>query len=126
MLFVAIQIQAAITPEALALDPDEGFRRAVLIPLAQIQPPPSQSYFILVDSIDEAVFASTKPPGPISHGGSKTIGDILANNHHLFPSWLLLFVTARRQNKHIAKAFSSYKRITIDDLRKSQVIFYYL
>ncbi|BES94896.1 ankyrin repeat domain 50 [Nesidiocoris tenuis] len=116
------EIQASISPDALAIDPDEGFRRAVIIPLAQIQPPPSLSYFILVDSIDEVVFASTKPPGPISHGGSKTIGDLLANNHHLLPSWLLLFITARRQNKHIAKAFSSYKRITIDDLRKSQVV----
>lgn len=117
-----IQIQAVLSPEALHQDPDDCFRRSVLIPLAQVQPPPSQTFFLLVDSVDEASFATAGRPSCAGSGSSKTVADLLATSHHLLPPWLLLFITARRQSKHVAKAFSSYKRICIDDLRKSQVI----
>ncbi|XP_024083826.1 ankyrin repeat domain-containing protein 50 isoform X1 [Cimex lectularius] len=115
------EVLSAISPEAMVQDPDDSFRRAVLIPLTQVQPTPTQCFFLLVDSVDETSFTAAKPTGaaPVA---SKTVGDLLVNNHHLLPPWLLLFVTARRQNKHIAKAFSTYKKICIDDLRKSQVV----
>ncbi|XP_073990812.1 uncharacterized protein isoform X1 [Rhodnius prolixus] len=116
------EIQAVLSPEALHQDPDDCFRRSVLIPLAQVQPPPSQTFFLLVDSVDEASFATAGRPSCAGSGSSKTVADLLATSHHLLPPWLLLFITARRQSKHVAKAFSSYKRICIDDLRKSQVV----
>lgn len=100
------EVILALSTEALATDPEDSFRRAVLVPLGQISPAPAQSYFILVDGVDSG----------------RAIGDLLIGNHHLLPSWLLLFITARRQSKHIAKAFSTYKKISIDDLRKSQVV----
>ncbi|XP_014273584.1 ankyrin repeat domain-containing protein 50 [Halyomorpha halys] len=118
------EILSALTPEALQADPDDCFRRAVLVPLGQISPPPPHTFFILVDSVDEGYGAPPSPGRSTSAPTqqTKTVGDLLVANHHLLPPWLLLFITARRQSKQIAKAFSTYKKICIDDLRKSQVV----
>ncbi|KAJ8956110.1 hypothetical protein NQ318_016564 [Aromia moschata] len=53
---------------------------------------------------------------------SKTIAELLANHHHLFPQWLLLVCTARKQSKSIAKMFTGFRKLSLDDLRKSQVV----
>lgn len=54
--------------------------------------------------------------------GSKTIAELLANHHHLFPQWLLLVCTARRQSKNISRMFTGFRKLSLDDLRKSHVI----
>ncbi|KAL1139608.1 hypothetical protein AAG570_006590 [Ranatra chinensis] len=116
------EISSALLPEALLHDPDDSFRRALLIPLSQVHPPPSQCFFLLVDSVDELPFSTGYSSKPTNSSSSRTVADLLAANHHLLPPWLLLFITAKRQSKHIAKAFSTYKKICIDDLRKTQVV----
>lgn len=102
-------------------DPDDSFRKCILDPLAKIKPIPPHCYFILVDSIDETHVSGVKFERKNATGTSRTIGELLANNHHLLPSWILLVVTARRQSKAIAKMFSGFRKISLDDLRKSQV-----
>lgn len=53
---------------------------------------------------------------------SRTIAELLASHHHLFPQWLLLVCTARRQSKSISRMFTGFRKISLDDLRKSQVV----
>lgn len=38
------------------------------------------------------------------------------------PKWLFMVCTAKRQNRHIVKKFNGFKRIPLDDLRKSHVV----
>lgn len=40
----------------------------------------------------------------------------------MLPKWLFLVCTAKKQNKHIVKLFSGFKKLTLDDLRKSHVV----
>ncbi|PSN47818.1 Ankyrin repeat domain-containing protein 50 [Blattella germanica] len=120
------EILAALKPEALDKDPDEALKRAVLFPLLEIEPP-KQCLFLLVDSIDEAQMLNI--PGSLSAsskrgsvGNSRTIAELLANHHHLFPQWLVLVCTARRQSKTVSRMFTGFRKISLDDLRKSQVV----
>jgi hypothetical protein len=53
---------------------------------------------------------------------SRTIAELLASHHHLFPQWLLLVCTARRQSKTVLRMFTGFRKIALDDLRKSQVV----
>nr|CAD7202069.1 unnamed protein product [Timema douglasi] len=120
------EILAALHPEALDRDPDEALKRAVLFPLLEIEPP-KQCLFLLVDSIDEAqvhnvsslTSSSSRHSSP---GNSKTIAELLSNHHHLFPQWLVLVCTARRQSKMVSRMFTGFRKISLDDLRKSQVV----
>ncbi|XP_011499248.1 PREDICTED: ankyrin repeat domain-containing protein 50 [Ceratosolen solmsi marchali] len=141
-------IQAALQPEILDRNPDEALRKAVLLPLLEVEPP-KDCLMLVVDSIDE---------GPILNCGnsclqqmssasllalnagsigreskrdsenededevSRTIAELLASHHHLFPQWLLLVCTARRQSKAILRMFTGFRKIALDDLRKSQVV----
>lgn len=106
-----------LTTEQLLQDSDEVFKKVFILPLAQIKHPKT-SYFILVDSIDEAHVTSKK-----SHTDKPncSIADLLARNHHLFPPWLFLFCTVRRQSKTIKKMFLGFHKLSLDDLRKSHV-----
>nr|CAD7404123.1 unnamed protein product [Timema cristinae] len=120
------EILAALHPEALDRDPDEALKRAVLFPLLEIEPP-KQCLFLLVDSIDEAQVhnVSSLPSSSSRHsspGNSKTIAELLSNHHHLFPQWLVLVCTARRQSKMVSRMFTGFRKISLDDLRKSQVV----
>jgi len=115
---------------SVAQDPDTAFKKLVLYPLLEIEKPKLCS-FILVDSIDEncctnslsscssSSHGSSVAPGPSNP--SKTIGELLGNHAHLLPPWLLLVCTARKQSKSIAKMFTGFRKIGLDDLRKSQV-----
>ncbi|KAJ9584058.1 hypothetical protein L9F63_021595 [Diploptera punctata] len=122
------EILAALRPEALDRDPDEALKRAVLFPLLEIEPP-KQCLFLLVDSIDEAQMlnmsgsltaSSSSRRGSV--GTSRTIAELLANHHHLFPQWLVLVCTARRQSKTVSRMFTGFRKISLDDLRKTQVV----
>lgn len=121
------EIQFALRAKNIELNPDDCLKRALLFPLLEIDPPKS-SLFILVDSIDEHSFiysnstlTKSKPRERTSQ--SRTIAELLANHHHLFPQWLLLVCTARKQSKSIAKMFTGFRKLSLDDLRKSQVSF---
>lgn len=115
------EVVEALRRQNVIDSPDDSFRKGIIVPLVEIKPPPSQCYFLLVDSIDENHISGTKYEKKSTGGSSRTINELLANNHHLFPPWLLLVLTARRQSKTIAKTFSGFRKISLDDLRKSQV-----
>ncbi|KAI4454805.1 ankyrin repeat-containing [Holotrichia oblita] len=120
------EIQIALRAKNIELNPDDCLKRALLFPLLEIDPPKT-SLFILIDSIDEHSFiysnstlTRSKPRERSSQ--SRTIAELLANHHHLFPQWLLLVCTARKQSKSIAKMFTGFRKLSLDDLRKSQVV----
>lgn len=120
------EIQIALRAKNIELNPDDCLKRALLFPLLEIDPPKT-SLFILIDSIDEHSFVysnstltRSKPRERTSQ--SRTIAELLANHHHLFPQWLLLVCTARKQSKSIAKMFTGFRKLSLDDLRKSQVV----
>lgn len=120
------EIQIALRAKNIEMNPDDCLKRALLFPLLEIDPPKT-SLFILIDSIDEHSFiysnstlTRSKPRERSSQ--SKTIAELLANHHHLFPQWLLLVCTARKQSKSIAKMFTGFRKLSLDDLRKSQVV----
>nr|CAI5859549.1 unnamed protein product [Callosobruchus analis] len=120
------EIQIALRAKNIEMNPDDCLKRALLFPLLEIDPPKT-SLFILIDSIDEHSFVysnstltRSKPRDRTSQ--SKTIAELLANHHHLFPQWLLLVCTARKQSKSIAKMFTGFRKLSLDDLRKSQVV----
>jgi len=113
--------QAALRSDALQRDPDEALKKAVLFPLLELEPP-RQCVFFLVDSLDEGGPLTREDGLPKSGTPSRTIGELLANHHHLFPQWLLLVVTARKHTKAAAKLFAGFKKISLDDMRKSQVL----
>ncbi|XP_068086218.1 ankyrin repeat domain-containing protein 50 [Anabrus simplex] len=122
------EILAALRPEALDRDPDEALKKAVLFPLLEIEPP-KQCLFLLVDSIDEAQvlnitgsLTASSNSRRSSIGTSRTIAELLANHHHLFPQWLVLVCTARRQSKTVSRMFTGFRKISLDDLRKSPVV----
>ncbi|KAF7405531.1 hypothetical protein HZH66_004437 [Vespula vulgaris] len=120
------EIQAALEPDVLDRDPDDALKKALLFPLLEVEPPKS-CLFLLVDSIDEG--QTLNPPQTGTRDSrrendnvSRTIAELLANHHHLFPQWLLLVCTARRQSKTISRMFTGFRKISLDDLRKSQVV----
>lgn len=120
------EIQYALRAKNIELNPDDCLKRALLFPLLEIDPPKT-SLFILVDSIDEHSFiysnsTLTKSKPRERSSQSRTIAELLANHHHLFPQWLLLVCTARKQSKSIAKMFTGFRKLSLDDLRKSQVV----
>ncbi|XP_028291583.1 ankyrin repeat domain-containing protein 50 isoform X2 [Gouania willdenowi] len=69
---------------------------------------------VIVDSLDHGLLSEA------GKGGS--IAMLLATNQHLLPNWLLLVCTVRRHNKPVCKMFSGFRRLCLDDLRKSQVV----
>ncbi|KAL3880921.1 hypothetical protein ACJMK2_033124 [Sinanodonta woodiana] len=98
-------------------NPDKVFQEAFINPLNEITPP-NQTVFILVDSIDESYLQCINERAD----GSKTIAELLAHHHHLFPQWLLLVCSCRKQSKSVTRLFTGFRKISLDDLRKSHVI----
>lgn len=96
---------------------DEVFKNSVLYPLLEIEPP-NQPYILLVDSIDQSCLHNALDRG----SESRSIAELLSNYHHLFPQWLLLVCSARKQNKSITRLFTGFRKISLDDLRKSHVV----
>lgn len=120
------EIQLALRSKTIEANPDDCLKRALLFPLLEIDPPKT-SLFILIDSIDEYSFVYsnstlTRPKPRERTTQSRTIAELLANHHHLFPQWLLLVCTARKQSRSIAKMFTGFRKLSLDDLRKSQVV----
>lgn len=104
-------------PSEIERNPDEAFQELVLKPLSSIEPP-NQTLFILVDSVDESYLQ----PLNDRTAGSKTIAELLANNHTSFPNWLLLVCSSRKHSKSVTRMFTGFRKISLDDLRKSHVV----
>ncbi|XP_078401038.1 uncharacterized protein LOC144682522 [Cetorhinus maximus] len=114
-----VSVQAVLEPSECERNPDETFKRAVLLPLLDIQPP-SQNLLLLVDSTDEGEIFKDADWKPSAKSG--TIAELLSNHHELFPSWLLLLCSARKQNQVVSRMFTGFRKICLDDLRKSHIV----
>ncbi|KAJ8246699.1 hypothetical protein GJAV_G00254410 [Gymnothorax javanicus] len=109
-------ITGALHPLHCQRDPDDTFRRAVLLPLQEI-PPPAHRLFLLVDSLDSGFQGAGD-----EEERSSSIAQLLSRNHHLFPNWLLLVCSVRRQNQAVYHMFSGFRKLVLDDLRKTSVV----
>lgn len=98
-------------------NPDVVFERAILEPLTQIEKP-EQTLYLLVDSVDESYLMNVWD----RTSGSKTIAELLANHHTKLPPWLLLVCSSRKQSKSVTRLFTGFRKISLDDLRKSHVV----
>lgn len=105
-------------------NPDDCFKKSILFPLLELTPP-KNTLLLLIDSIDENYINEGNLISTLkgrSSTKSRNIADLLSNHIHLFPKWLFLVCTAKKQNKYVTKIFSGFKKITLDDLRKSHVV----
>ncbi|XP_068622385.1 ankyrin repeat domain-containing protein 50 [Battus philenor] len=109
------EIQQALLPQNLEKNPDECFKKALLFPLLEIDPP-KQCLFLLVDAIDEGSLGA-QTQGETSDG----VASLLARHQHLLPHWLLLVCTARRHCKGLTKMFTGFRKITLDELQRAHV-----
>ncbi|KAI2656668.1 Ankyrin repeat domain-containing protein 50 [Labeo rohita] len=102
-LYSSVERQTGLLGSAHAvmelMKDEQGGARCVLLPLLSCKAP-SQSLFVLVDSVDEGCLSGDRDQR------SANIAELLAAHHELFPPWLLLVCSARRQNKHITKLFT--------------------
>lgn len=74
-----------------------------------------------VAGTSSAAAAATQSVG-IASTKSQNIAELLSNHIHLLPKWLFLVCTAKKQNKTVTKLFTGFKKLTLDDLRKSHVV----
>ena len=111
------ELRKLMHPAEIERTPDLAFQQLVLDPLASVSAP-AQTLFILVDSVDESYLQSLNERTV----GSRTIAELLANNHPNFPRWLLLVCSSRKQSKTVTRMFTGFRKISLDDLRKSHVV----
>uniref|UniRef100_A0A6I8NTS9 Nephrocystin 3-like N-terminal domain-containing protein n=1 Tax=Ornithorhynchus anatinus TaxID=9258 RepID=A0A6I8NTS9_ORNAN len=96
-------LQTLLSPGQCERSPAEAFKRCVLLPLLGMKPP-EQSLFLLVDSVDEG--CNVCEGEQASAGLAGTVAELLADHHDLFPPWLLLLCSARKQSKAVTKMFT--------------------
>ena len=97
-------------------DPDDVFKRIILFPLLECEIQ-HKVVILMVDGLDLDLI----PPHAAASGEpSKSIPELLSRHAHLFPRWLLPVFTTR-QSTAITAHFPGFRRISIDDLRKTQV-----
>uniref|UniRef100_A0A336KWP8 CSON012661 protein n=1 Tax=Culicoides sonorensis TaxID=179676 RepID=A0A336KWP8_CULSO len=124
MLLSNPDIFESLTIDNIEKNPDDCFKKAILFPLLELSPPKT-ALLLLIDSIDEnylnegSLISTLK--GKVS-AKSRNIAELLSNHIHLFPKWLFLVATAKKQNKNITKLFTGFKKLALDDLRKSHVV----
>ncbi|XP_055627069.1 ankyrin repeat domain-containing protein 50 [Toxorhynchites rutilus septentrionalis] len=124
MLLSNPDIFESITVDSIEKNPDDCFKKAILFPLLELNPP-KNALLLLIDSIDENYIQdgnliSTLKGKQVSK--SRNIAELLSNHIHLMPKWLFMVCTAKKQNKNITKLFTGFKKLTLDDLRKSHVV----
>ncbi|XP_055594581.1 ankyrin repeat domain-containing protein 50-like [Uranotaenia lowii] len=124
MLLSNPDIFESITVDSIEKNPDDCFKKAILFPLLELNPP-KNALLLLIDSIDENYIQdgnliSTLKGKQITK--SRNIAELLSNHIHLMPKWLFMVCTAKKQNKNITKMFTGFKKLTLDDLRKSHVV----
>lgn len=119
------EIMDSLNADNIEKNPDECFKKAILYPFLEL-PNPKSALLFLVDSIDEHYINEEENVMSTLKGNtvnrSRTIAELLANNFHMIPKWLFLVCTAKRQSRHIVKKFNGFKKIALDDLRKSHVV----
>ena len=91
------------------------FKRVVLFPLLECEVQ-HKVVILLVDGLDLDLVGGAGAGQP-----SRSVPELLARHAHLFPRWLLPVFTTR-QSSAITTHFPGFRRISIDDLRKTQVI----
>ncbi|KAJ7320048.1 hypothetical protein JRQ81_019559 [Phrynocephalus forsythii] len=101
-------------------DPDEAFRRAVLLPLLDLPPPP-KPLLMVVDALDAGRSDRGEERGP-PPGPSQTIAQLLGSHLQLLPPWLFLVCTARSHSKGVLCLFPGFQRLCLDDLRREPVV----
>lgn len=129
-------ILEALNVDNIEKNPDECFKKIFLFPILEILPP-KQTLLILIDSIDENyinegnLITTLKGNSTINtntgkscsmSNRSRNVAELLSNHIHLLPKWLFLVCTTKKQTKPITKMFTGFKKITLDDLRKSHVV----
>lgn len=124
MILQNSEIFDSLIVDNIEKNPDDCFKKAILFPLLELAAPKSV-LLMLIDSIDENFLNDgtliTTLKGK-NNSKSRNIAELLSNHIHLLPKWLFLVCTAKKQNKHIVKLFSGFKKLTLDDLRKSHVV----
>lgn len=124
MLMSNPDIFESLYADNIEKNPDDCFKKSILFPLLELTPP-RNALLLLIDSIDENYINEGNLMSTLKGRNStksRNIAELLSNHIHLFPKWLFLVCTAKKQNKHITKIFSGFKKITLDDLRKSHVV----
>lgn len=124
MLISNPDIYESLYADNIEKNPDDCFKKAILFPLLELTPP-KNALLLLIDSIDENYINEGNLISTLKGRNStksRNIAELLSNHILLFPKWLFLVCTAKKQNKHITKIFNGFKKITLDDLRKSHVV----
>ncbi|KAJ6652301.1 hypothetical protein lerEdw1_012711 [Lerista edwardsae] len=111
----------ALEAAACRRDPDEAFRRAVLLPLLDLPPPP-RPLLLVVDALDAGGGERGEDRGAPPPGPSRTIAQLLGGHLQLLPPWLLLLCTARSHSKQVLRLFPGFRRLCLDDLRREPVV----
>ncbi|XP_022662844.1 ankyrin repeat domain-containing protein 50-like isoform X2 [Varroa destructor] len=119
------EVVAVLQPSEVERFPDEAFKKAVLFPLLETEPP-EMCCVIIVDGIDETGPDSER--GLMSHSThtarsstavdssdanslwSESISQLLSVHHQLFPPWLMLVCSARRQSRTISRLFTGFRK----------------
>ncbi|KAH8381574.1 hypothetical protein KR093_008518 [Drosophila rubida] len=122
------EILECLSVDSIEKNPDECFKKALLFPLLELTPPKT-ALLLLIDSIDEnyindgnLISTLKGGRGTVTNHKSRNVAELLSNHIHLFPKWLFLVCTTKKQTKQITKMFTGFKKITLDDLRKSHVV----
>lgn len=113
----SLDINNLLNPKGCEFSADEVFRVAFLEPLHSSEPP-DQTLMLWVDSIDEFLLQEANE----REASSQTIAELLAAHISNFPPWLLLVCTARKQSKAVTRMFTGFRKLSLDDLRKSHVV----
>ncbi|XP_058058965.1 ankyrin repeat domain-containing protein 50 [Anopheles bellator] len=124
MLLSNPDIFESLTVDSIEKNPDDCFKKAILFPLLELCPP-RNALLLLIDSIDENYLQDGNLISTLKGkqaSKSRNIAELLANHIHLMPKWLFMVCTAKKQNKNITKLFTGFKKLTLDDLRKSHVV----
>ncbi|CAL1536251.1 unnamed protein product, partial [Lymnaea stagnalis] len=110
-------VQHVLDPVECEANADEAFKIAFLEPLHSCEPP-EQTLMLWVDSIDESYLHPVNERATCS----QTIAELLAEHNASFPPWLLLVCSARKQSKVVTRMFTGFRKLSLDDLRKSHVV----
>ncbi|XP_017483641.1 PREDICTED: uncharacterized protein LOC108372461 isoform X1 [Rhagoletis zephyria] len=128
MLISNPEILECLSVDNIEKNPDECFKKALLFPLLELTPPKT-ALLLLIDSIDEnyinegnLITTLKGGRGTTTNHKSRNVAELLSNHIHLFPKWLFLVCTTKKQTKQITRMFTGFKKITLDDLRKSHVV----
>lgn len=117
-LYSSAEVQNVLKKDSSNQDLFNVFKKVILDPLKACTVE-NQGLFMVVDSVDDSLFDAGQNGANVV-----TICDLLvfALQQNLFPPWLYLLITARRQSKDVVKMFSGLRKVTLDDLKKSYVV----